>query len=89
MALGATAQTVSRILLAEASRLLTVGLAIGLVLASLGARLLRGLFYNITATDVRMSVITATVLVMARLLACWIPARRAARSDPAVVLRNE
>jgi ABC-type antimicrobial peptide transport system permease subunit len=89
MALGATAESVLRLVLREALELLTAGLVLGVVLAMLAARLLRSLLYGVTPGDPRVYAITIVVLVFAGIVACWIPARRAANADPAVVLREE
>jgi len=88
-ALGATAESVLRLVLGEASRLLAAGVVLGVVLSLLSARFLRSLLYGVRPSDPRVYVITIIVLVAAGVLACWIPARRAANADPAVVLREE
>lgn len=89
MALGATNQSIFRLVMGEASRLIAAGVVAGIVLAMLSRRFLSGLLYGITASNPAVYVVTIVVLVTAGAVACWIPARRAAHADPAAVLREE
>ena len=87
VALGATATDVRRLVLGEGLRLGAVGAAIGLAGATIAARLLRGLLFEVHPLD-PTSLLTATVLLIAVSgLACYMPARRATRLDPVVTLR--
>ena len=87
VALGATATDVRRLVLGEGLRLGAVGAAIGLAGATIVARLLRGLLFEVHPLD-PTSLLTATVLLIAVSgLACYMPARRATRLDPVVTLR--
>jgi putative ABC transport system permease protein len=65
------------------------GLAAGAVGAVAGARLLRTLVYETSAYDPSTFVFVAAVLALVALVACYLPARRAARIDPLVALRSE
>jgi putative ABC transport system permease protein len=69
--------------------LIAAGVVAGVVLAILSRRFLSGLLYGVTASDPAVYVVTIAVLVGAGIVACWIPARRAAHADPAAVLREE
>ena len=70
-------------------RLLALGLAIGLVGAVLSSRLLRSLLFEVDAIDPTIYLAVALLLAAAALLACWLPARRASRIDPMIILRAE
>jgi predicted permease len=88
-ALGARSADVLRTVLAPGMTLVAIGIGLGLV-ASLGAgRLLRGLLYAVDPGDLLTLVGVAALLIVAGFVANWIPARRAARIDPATMLRSE
>jgi predicted permease len=89
MSLGADAGRVRRMILGEGGILLVGGLAVGVSGALLAARLLSGMLFGITAHDPLTVVAVATVLLAVGVAACWLPAARAARVDPAVALRSE
>ena len=89
MSLGADAARVRRMVLGEGGALLAVGLAVGICLAWFAAQLLRGLLFGITPHDPATLGGVALVLMAVGLAACWLPAARAARVDPATALRAE
>jgi putative ABC transport system permease protein len=89
MSLGADAGRVHRMVLGEGGVLLIAGLAIGSVGALLASRLLRGLLWGVTPNDPLTLGVVAFVLAAVGLAACWVPAARAARVDPAIALRAE
>jgi ABC-type antimicrobial peptide transport system permease subunit len=66
-----------------------VGVLGGLVLFAAVARFLRVFLYGIAPGDPLTLVIASTLLIAIAALACWIPARRASRVDPAEVLRGD
>ena len=76
-------------ILAGGMKLSATGLLAGGALASGLAVLLRTLLFGVTLVAPGIYAGTAAVLVLVALLACVIPAQRAARVDPAVALRNE
>jgi predicted permease len=89
MALGAQRRDVMRLILIQGARLALAGLAIG-TLAALGLTpMMSSLLYSIRASDPLTFAAVATVLLAVALLACYIPARRAMRLDPMIVLRYE
>lgn len=89
LALGATTDALSRLVLGEGMKLLLLGGAAGLALSIFSERFLRSLIYGVSTSDPLAYAATVAVLAASALLACWIPARRAARADPADVLRDE
>jgi ABC-type antimicrobial peptide transport system permease subunit len=89
IALGAQARQVERLVVGRALGLTIVGLAAGVAGAAASTRVLRGLLYGVTPWDPGSYAGAVVVLVVAAALAGWIPARRAARVDPAVALRVE
>lgn len=89
MALGARPGTVLAMVLRQGLALTGVGLAIGLAIAVAVGRLSASLLYGISGTDPVTFLVVPTVLVAAASVAIVLPARRAARVDPMVALRNE
>ena len=89
MALGATAGSVLRLVLTLGIRQLAIGLAIGLG-ASFGlTRVLKAVLVQVSPTDpVTFAAISALLLAVGG-LACWLPARKAAKIDPMIALRYE
>ncbi|AHG93715.1 permease (plasmid) [Gemmatirosa kalamazoonensis] len=86
IALGARPADVSRAVSLDGLRLAAVGVAMGLLCAIAFTRLLRGLLYEVSATDPWVLGLTAVVLLVVAFVASWLPARRAAAVDPAEVL---
>jgi predicted permease len=89
MALGASAGTIARMVIARGSWLLLVGMAIGLIGAFAVARLLARQVWNVPPFDPLAFTAVSLILLVAGLQACLWPARRAARIDPIVALRDE
>ena len=89
MALGARRGDVVRLVLGQGLRLALWGLLIGLLGSFAAARLIAGLLYGIGPSDPMTLAATSFVLLAVALLACYVPARRAARVDPMVALRCE
>ena len=89
MAIGARPSDVRRMVLAHGGRLALMGVALGSALALVGARLIRGMLFDVSPTDpVTFGVVAAGLLAVA-LLASYVPARRATQVDPVVALRGE
>jgi putative ABC transport system permease protein len=89
MALGAKPVDVTRMILGRGMKLSAIGLLAGGALAAGLAALLRTLLYGVTPAAPGIYAGTAAALVLVAMVACVIPAQRAARVDPAVALRNE
>jgi len=88
-ALGARPATVLRMILREGLVMTLSGAALGFPLALGIGRLFRGVLYQVSPADPLAFSLAPAVLVATALLACWLPARRAAKVDPIVALRNE
>jgi putative ABC transport system permease protein len=86
--LGAAPQQISRLILREGMRLTGAGIAIGLAIALLAARPLETLLYQTRATDPRTYAAIVALLFAIALLACYLPARRAAKMDPVAAMRT-
>ena len=89
MALGAARQQVLGMIVKEAFVLALIGSALGLVGAGLVGRTMQGMLYRVGTIDLSAFGAVALVLLVAALLASYIPARRAAKVDPMVALRYE
>jgi putative ABC transport system permease protein len=89
MALGASVSDVVRLIVGRGMTLVVVGVALGLVGAFVVTRVMKGLLYGVSATDPLTFVGVSLALSVVALAACLIPARRAARVDPMIALRNE
>jgi macrolide transport system ATP-binding/permease protein len=89
MALGAQRNSVYRLVLTEAAWLTAVGIIAGLVCSVAAATLMRSLLFGTQPWDVSTLAAVAVVLVIAALLASYLPARRAASVNPVEALRAE
>lgn len=89
MALGARRVAVVRMVVRQGMRSVLLGLGLGLALAYVLARALAGLLYEVSPADPVTFAAVALVLTAVAALACYLPARRAARVDPVVALRSE
>jgi predicted permease len=89
IALGATMGDALWLVMRDGLRLTAAGVAVGMVLALGTGRLLSTMLYEVSATDPLIFAVTPLLLGAAAALACYLPARRAARVDPMVALRHE
>jgi predicted permease len=87
MTLGAQPADVLRLVFGQGSRLIGIGVVAGVGLALLVTRLMRALLYGISPTDPMTYAIVVIGLSAVALLACWIPAQRALKTDPVEALR--
>jgi putative ABC transport system permease protein len=88
-ALGATRGDIVRGVLTNGLGLTAAGIAVGVAGASATSRLLETLLYGITRADPATYVGVVTLLAVVAVLACWVPARRAAAVDPVMTLRAD
>lgn len=89
LALGADGRKVLGVVMANGMTLVLVGVAVGVVGARLGARVLGSQLYGVPVTDTGTFVAVTGVVTLVACLACWLPARRAARVEPQTVLKGE
>jgi len=88
-AVGAQRSDIYALILGQGVRLLGLGLTIGVFGALLSARVLGSFLFEVNALDPAIYLGVSVLLACAALLACWLPARRAGRVNPIVVLRSE
>jgi putative ABC transport system permease protein len=89
MALGARAQDVVRLVLRDSLRVVAVGVAVGIVVALAGGRLLSGLLYGVAASDATVMLLASASLLAAATAAALLPAWRAATLDPLISLKAD
>src|SRR5262245_578635 len=89
MALGAQSSDVLRLFIKQGMTMVTFGVALGLIGAFSLTRVMRSLLFDVSANDPLTFACVALLLSLIALLACYLPARRAARIDPLAALRRE
>jgi putative ABC transport system permease protein len=82
MALGASAETVQKMVLGQGMTLAGIGLGIGLAAALALTRLMAAMLFDVGARDPAIYLSIGALLAAVAALACWLPSRRAARVDP-------
>ena len=89
MALGATPAEVQLLILREGVRLVAIGVVAGLLISLATSRVVTSMLFVISPHDAITFVFVPAILALVAILACWIPALRATRIDPAVALHDE
>jgi putative ABC transport system permease protein len=89
LALGAKPGQVFGLVIGQGLKLATIGIAVGLAVATAATTLVSGLLFNTSATDPLIYGALSALLLTIAALACYVPARRAMRVDPMTALRSE
>ena len=89
MAFGAEPGAILRLVLKHGLSLTAVGLIVGLATSLLATRALSGLLFGVDTFDPRTFAALTLLLAAVAFCACWVPARKATRTDPAEVLRGD
>jgi putative ABC transport system permease protein len=89
MAMGAGGDEVVRLVLRQGMRLVVVALIIGLIASWAVSRLLESMVFDVAPTDPLTFALMSVILGGTAMLACWLPARRAASVDPVDAMRKE
>lgn len=89
MALGAGGAQVVRMVVMRELRIIAVAIVVGLAVSILAARLMRSMLFGVSASDLPTFAVVPAVLAVVATIACYLPARRAARVDPVAALRSE
>ena len=88
MALGAERRTVGWMVLRQSLLLVAAGLAVGIPCALMSTHLVENLLFGLSPSDPTVLIAAAVILTIVSAIAAYVPARRAARVDPVVALRN-
>jgi ABC-type antimicrobial peptide transport system permease subunit len=89
LALGAEPRAVIGLIVRQGGLVAISGIATGLAAAVAGGSMISSLLYNVSARDPQVFAVTTLILLAIALIACWLPARRAAGIDPITALRME
>ena len=89
LALGAAPAGVARMIVRQGGFVALAGVFVGLAIAFAGSRLIESLLYGVSPRDPGVFTATTLILLGVALLACWLPARRAARLSPLEALRTD
>lgn len=87
MSLGAESGQVQRMILGEGGVLLVAGLAIGVLGSLMATRMIQGLLFGVAPHDPVTLSLVVVMMAAVGIVACWIPAARAAKIDPWVAVR--
>ena len=89
LALGAEPRGITRQIVRQGGMVAFAGIVIGLVAALAGSRLIASVLYGISPRDPVVFASMAIALQLVALIACWLPARRAAALSPTIALRAD
>ena len=89
LALGAEPNSVARMIVWQGGAVAAAGVTVGILIALVGTRLMESLLYGVSPRDPSVFALTSLMLFVVAIVACWLPARRAARLSPLDALRVE
>jgi ABC-type antimicrobial peptide transport system permease subunit len=89
LALGADPSGVAGLILRQSAGVTMIGIGLGLAAALAGGRLIEALLYNVSPRDPLVIGAVTLLLTAIALVACWLPARRAAKLSPLEALRTD
>jgi predicted permease len=89
IALGASVHDVQRLVVGEGMRLVAMGVVAGTVVALATTSNLKSMLFAVGERDAMTFILVPSILGLVAVFACWIPARRATRTDPSIALREE
>ena len=89
LALGADRDSVARMIVRQGGFVTIAGIAAGLAVALAASRLIESLLYDVSSSDPAIFAATTLILLCVAIVACWLPARRAAHLNPLDALRTE
>ena len=89
MALGAQRGDILKLVAGDGAKLASIGIAIGVTMAMPMTRLTSGLLFGVSATDPWTFALIALLFAAVALLASYLPARRAAETNPLIALRHD
>jgi putative ABC transport system permease protein len=89
IALGAARRDISRLVVSQTLVPTMIGVAIGVAGAAIAAKLVASMVYGLTPMDPATFAMAAVMLISVALIATWLPARRATRTDPLIALRSQ
>ena len=89
MVMGAKPIDIFRMVLKQGLRLTVAGLAVGLLLSTILTRFIRSMLFGVSEMDIPTITIVSILLIVVTMVACFVPARRAAKTDPNNALRYE
>jgi putative ABC transport system permease protein len=89
MALGASAREILKMVIGQGMWHVLLGVLLGLAGSFALTRLMRSLFFDVSATDPLTFIMVTLLLIGVALIACYLPAREATKVDPAIALRHE
>jgi ABC-type antimicrobial peptide transport system permease subunit len=89
MALGATALSVTRMVMRETVVIVLIGVGVGLGIAVAGTRLISGILFGLIPTEPLTMLLAALLMLGVAAFSVYLPARRAAKVDPMIALRYE